>query len=151
MLCQEGVGQRIAELAALMDRAGRFGCCMTRNAAGKGELPEKAAHPFLILGHFRVEFAISALKPAVRDDAWRPVPWPGDKEDADIPCFDDPIEMDIDKAKPRRGPPMAEQAGFDMLDLQRLLQKGVIKKINLSNGKIVGRAPPSVHQCKLIL
>ncbi len=39
----EGVGQRVAELAALVDRARRFGRDVTGDAAGERELPEQAA------------------------------------------------------------------------------------------------------------
>ena len=38
-----GVHQRVAELAALVDRARRFRRGMARNAAGKRELPEQLA------------------------------------------------------------------------------------------------------------
>ena len=40
----EGVAQRIAELPAFVDRSRRLGRNVTRYAARKGELPEKAPH-----------------------------------------------------------------------------------------------------------
>ena len=38
-----GMHQRVAELAAFVDRARRFRRGVARNAAGKGELPEQLA------------------------------------------------------------------------------------------------------------
>ena len=39
-----GMGQRVAELAAFVDGAGRLGRGMARDAAGKRELAEQPAH-----------------------------------------------------------------------------------------------------------
>ena len=39
----KGVRERVAELAALVDRAGRLGRGVARDAAGEGELPEERA------------------------------------------------------------------------------------------------------------
>jgi len=40
-----GVGQRVTQLAALVQGAGRLGSGMAGDAAGEGELPEQPTHP----------------------------------------------------------------------------------------------------------
>src|SRR3546814_12273569 len=56
-----GMHQRIAEFTALVDRAGRFGSRMARNAAGTGELPEEFFAARLDLPDIRVNLLIGAL------------------------------------------------------------------------------------------
>src|SRR5262249_5502889 len=54
--------QRVAELAAFVDGARRFGRGVTRDGAGKGELPEQAAQSFFILGDGRIQLAVRSLQ-----------------------------------------------------------------------------------------
>ena len=60
------VHQRIAELAALVDRAGRFRRGVAGNAAGKRELLEQPfQHPASSCDDIRVQLAVSALEVGV--------------------------------------------------------------------------------------
>ena len=43
-----GVRQRVAQLAALVDRAGRLGRDVARDPAGERELPEQPPHALLV-------------------------------------------------------------------------------------------------------
>ncbi len=56
-----GVEQRVAELAALVDRARRLGRHMARDAAGERELGEEPLHARLGLRDVRVDLAVGAL------------------------------------------------------------------------------------------
>ena len=64
----EGVRQRVAELAALVDRARRLGRGMARDPAGKRELAEELPHALLVLGDVRIDLAVRALEIGVGDD-----------------------------------------------------------------------------------
>src|SRR5260370_41027448 len=44
-----GMSERVAELSAFIDRAGRLGCCMAWDSAGEGELPQQAGRSLPIL------------------------------------------------------------------------------------------------------
>ena len=63
-----GVQQRIAEFAAFVDGAGRFGRDVAGNAAGKGELLEQPLHALGVLRDVGIELACKCL----RDRCWRP-------------------------------------------------------------------------------
>ena len=64
----EGVRERVAELAALVDRARRLRRGVARDAAGERELAEELAQPVLVAADVRVELAVGALEVGVGDD-----------------------------------------------------------------------------------
>ena len=57
-----GVRERIAQLAALVDRARRLGRDVAGNAAGKRELREQPLHPLFVLRDVRIHLAVGALE-----------------------------------------------------------------------------------------
>ena len=57
-----GVDERVAELAALVDRARRLRRDVAGDAAREGELPEQAAQPLLVGRHARVDLGVGALE-----------------------------------------------------------------------------------------
>ena len=61
--------ERVAELAALVDRARRLGRDVARDPAGERELPEELAQAVLVLGDVRVDLGVGALEVRVRDEA----------------------------------------------------------------------------------
>ena len=71
----KGVAQAVAELAPLVDRAGRLGSDVAGDAARERELLEEFLHPRLVLGDVRVELAVGPLQVHVADQ--RGPPWPG--------------------------------------------------------------------------
>ena len=62
------VGERVAELAALVDRARRLRRDVARDPAGEGELAEELAQALLVHAHARVDLAVGALEVRVRDE-----------------------------------------------------------------------------------
>src|SRR5205823_6464510 len=54
----ERMRERIAELAALVDRARRLGRNMARDPAGKRELPEEGAQSVLVAADVRIDLAV---------------------------------------------------------------------------------------------
>ena len=64
----EGVRERVAELAALVDRARRLGRDVARDPARERELAEERPQPVLVLRDVRVELAVRALEVGVGDE-----------------------------------------------------------------------------------
>src|SRR5690606_9548393 len=63
------VGERVAELAALVDRPGRLRRDVARDAAGEGELAEEPPQALGVLRDVRVRLGVRALQVRVRDEA----------------------------------------------------------------------------------
>jgi hypothetical protein len=78
----EGMRQRIAQLAALVDRPRRVRRDMAGDAAGKGELLEQPLHPVLIPGDVRIDLAVGAFQVGVRHHRRPAVTRPGDIDHA---------------------------------------------------------------------
>ena len=71
----EGMRKRIAELAALVDRAGRLRRGVARDAARERKLPEQPPHPLGVRADVRVDLAVGAFEIGVGDEPGPP--WPG--------------------------------------------------------------------------
>jgi hypothetical protein len=78
------------------------------------------------------------------------MPGAGNIEHVEVILFDDAIQVNVEEVLARRGSPMAEQARLDMLQLQRLLQEGVVHEVNLIDGGVVRGAPVGVHLAQLV-
>ena len=63
----EGVAEGIAEFAAFMDRAGRRGRDMARNAAGERKLLEQPLHSGFVLADVGIDLAVAAFEIGVGD------------------------------------------------------------------------------------
>ena len=90
--CAERVRERVAELAALVDRARRLGRDVRRDPAGERELAEELAQPGLVLGDVRVELGVGALEVGVRDEARPAVPRAGDVDRGQVACLDRAVQ-----------------------------------------------------------
>src|SRR3954470_23593102 len=74
-----GMRERVAELAPLVDRAGRLGRCVARDPARERELAEELLEPRLVQRDVRVDLAVGALQVRARDDAGAAVTRPADR------------------------------------------------------------------------
>ena len=63
-----GMRKSVAELAALVDRAGRLRGYVAGDAAGEGELAEEAPHAIDVTADVRVNLAVGALQVDVGED-----------------------------------------------------------------------------------
>ena len=112
----EGMRERVAELAALVDRARRLRRRVARDPARERELPEElaAARPR------RASRASSARCRCLRGRRWRrppgpPWPGPGDRDRVEISGADRAVHVGPDQVQPRHGAEVPEQAGLDVL------------------------------------
>ena len=87
----KGVGDGIAQLAALVDGARRFGRDVGRDAAGEAELLEQAFHALLVAGNIRVDFGIGAVEVGVGDEEVAAVPRAGDQDHILVILFADAV------------------------------------------------------------
>src|SRR5262249_245279 len=115
-----GVRERIAELPAFVNRPGRFRRGVTRNPAGKGELPEQLAQPIGILLDRWIGLAVGPFQVGVRYHPGTAVSGTADVDDVQVTQPDHAVEVGIDEIEPRRGTPVSEQAWLDMPRSQRL-------------------------------
>ena len=58
--------------------------------------------------------------------------------------------MDPDEGLARIGSPMAQQARFDMVVIQRFAQQGIVLQVEHPDAQIVGGAPVGVDLAQLI-
>jgi len=64
----EGVHERVAKLAALVNRSRRRHADVARDAARRGELPHERQEAGFVGGHVRIDLRIGALEIDVRND-----------------------------------------------------------------------------------
>ncbi len=116
----ERVRERVAELAAFVDRPRRLGSDVARDPAGEGELPEELAQAVLVQRHVRVALRVGALEVRVGHEAWPAVSRAGDVDGVQVARTDRAVQMGIDQVEPRRRPEVAEQPRLDVLGPKRL-------------------------------
>ena len=144
-----GVAERVAELAALVDRAGRLGCDVAGNATRERELTEQLLHALGVAGDRRPELGVGALEPGAGAQGGTAVTRSGDEQRIDVVRQDQPVDVRVDEVQARRGPPVPEQPRFDVLGAQRLAQERVVEQVDLPDREIVGGAPPGVDAREL--
>jgi hypothetical protein len=67
-----------------------------------------------------------------------------DVDDVEVALADDPVEVGVDEVQPRRGAPVAEEPGLDVLGTEWLHQQGVVEEVDLADREVVGRPPVGV-------
>ena len=122
-----GVGEAVAELTTLIDRPGRLRGRMTRDAAGKRELPEEPAKSRFVSADVGVELAVGAFEVGIGHDSGTAVTGPRDEDGVEIESSDHPVQMRIDKVQPGRGAPVAKQPRLYVLGPQRLVEQRVVQ------------------------
>ena len=145
-----GVRERVAELAALVDRARRLGRDVARDPAGERELAEQPLHALLVLRDVRVQLAVGALQPGAGHEARPAVAGPGDVDRAQVVARDHAVEVRVDEVQPRRRAPVAEQPRLDVLERERLAQQRVVEQVDLPDGEVVRGAPEGVEARELL-
>ena len=81
----------------------------------------------------------------MRHQPWSAMPRTDDVDHVKIVLHDQPIEVDVQEIEPGGGSPMAQQAGLDVLQRQRLLEQRIVAEIDLPDRQIVRGMPVAVH------
>ena len=145
-----GVRERVAELAALVDRARGLRRGVAGDAAGEGELPEQRLHALGVVGDVRVPLRVGALQVRRRHHARAAVPGAGDVERVEVVADDDAVEVRPQERQARGGAPVPEQPGLDVLGRERLAQERVVHQVDLPDGQVVRGAPPGVEPAEVV-
>ncbi len=146
-----GVRERVAEFAALVDRARGLGGHMAGHPAGEGELPEQPLHAGPVPRHVRVGLAVASLQPGVGKDRRPAVPRPPHAQRVESANLDHPVEVGVHEVQAGRGAPVAEQPGLDVRGLQGLAQQRVGHEVDLADREIVGGAPVRVQGAQFLV
>jgi hypothetical protein len=128
-----GMRERIAELAALVDRAGRLRRGVARDPAGEGELPEQLVQAALVGGHEREELGVGSLQVGVGDDPRPAVARAGDVDRVQVAGADRAVHVRPDQVQAGRGAEMAEQPRLHVLGPERLAQERVVQQVDLAH------------------
>ncbi len=110
-----GVRERVAELAALVDRAGRLRCGVARDPAGERKLPEQRAEPRLVSRDVRIELRVRPLEVCLRDDRRAAVAGAADEDRVEVALADRTVEVRVEEVEPGSRSPVAEQARLEVL------------------------------------
>ena len=145
----EGVRQRVAELAALVDGARRLRRDVARHPAGEGEPPEQLAQARTVLRHTRPDLAVAALQPGVGQPGRAAVARADDQEHVLVPLADGPVQVGPDEVQARGGAPVAKKPRLDVIRFERLGQQRIGEQVDLAGGQVVGGAPVPVQRGQL--
>src|SRR5690606_892146 len=137
----EGVGERVAEFAALVDGAGRLRGGVAGDAAGEGELAEQAAHALGVPADVGVDLGVDAVQPCRGDGRGPAVPVADDPHQFGVAAADLVVEVRVDEGEAGRGAPVAEQPRLDVPGGERSAQQRVVQQVDLADGQVV-RGPP---------
>ncbi len=138
------VQQRVAELAALVERPRRLRRAMTGHAARVGELVEEGGHARLVRSDVAEQLGEGALQPGAGVRARPAVPGAGDEDRIQVALDDQPVGVGVHQVEPGNRAEVAEQPRLDVLGDQRLAQQRVGLEVDLAHREVVGRAPPGI-------
>jgi hypothetical protein len=141
----EGMAQRVAQLAALVNATGRFRRDVTRDPAGKRKLSEQLPQPGFVLRDRGVDFAVRALEICIRHEGRPAMTRAGDVDHVEVALLDDPVQVHVDEILPRCRAPMPQQPPLDVRGLKRITQERIIEQIDLADREVVRGAPVGVH------
>ena len=127
----ERMAQRIAQLAALVNRARALRRCMAGNSSGKRKLSKELLKPGLVLADVWIDLAIGALEISVGDDGRAAMPGAADVNHVEVVFVDDPVQVHVNEVLPGGGSPVSQQPVLDVRERQRPLEQRIVVKINL--------------------
>src|SRR5215212_2483524 len=104
----EGVGEDVAELTALVDRAWGGHAHVARHPAWRRELPEQAPHTRNVLRNIGIDLGVGAFEVDVRQDGRAAMPGSGQIDDVGVVLLYEAVEVSIDEAEAGRGTPVPE-------------------------------------------
>jgi hypothetical protein len=127
------VREGVPELSPFVNRAGRLGGCMARDAAREGELPEQHPQTLLVTAAVRVELAVRPLEIGVGNDGRPTVPGAGHVDNVEVAPSDRAVEVRVDEVEPWGRAEVAEQAGFHVFRAERLSQERIVEQVDLAD------------------
>ena len=145
------VDQRVAQLAALVDRARGLGRDVAGDAARERELPEQPPEAGLVARDRRVGLGVRPLEVGVRDEARAAVAGAGDVDRLEVVAPDHPVHVGVDEVQAGCRAPVAEEARLDVLRAERLPQQRVVEEVDLADREVVRGPPVGVDPADLVV
>ena len=139
------MGERITELAALMDRAGRLRRHVAGDPVGPGELAKQPMQSVPAALEVRIDFGIGAFEIGMRDQPRPAVAGADDVDHVQVVFLDEPVEVHIEEVQSGGGAPMAEQPRLDVAPLERCFEQRIVLEIDLADRQVIGGAPIGIH------
>ena len=146
-----GVGERVAEFAALVDAARGLHTDVARYSPGSRELPHQRGQAVQVSGDPGIDLAVGTVEIGVREQRGPTVTGPGHIQAVRAGVADQPVEQRVDHRQTRTGAPVAEQARFDVGNCQRITQQRIGLQVDLGNRQVVRRRPPTQIQRTVVL
>jgi hypothetical protein len=147
----ESVDENVAELAALVYRAGSGHAHVARHPAGCRELPEEPPHPGRVSRDLRVDLGVGAFEVHVRQDGRTAVTRPRQVDHLGVLLPYKAVEVGIDEAEAGGGTPVPEEARLYVRRIQRLMQERVVLQVDLAHSEVVCGLPVAVHLIQQIV
>ena len=155
-----GMAERVAELAALVNGAGRLGRKVARNAAGIGELAEELLQASLVIGDVGTDLAVSAVEQRLGGTRGTTVTGAHQEDGVLVVIGDEAIDVAEQEVNAGRGAPVANQAVLNVgaAKVTRLTGLLVHKvgthqrvgaKVDLADGQVVRSAPIQIDTLEL--
>ena len=155
------MGQGVAQLAALVDRARSLGRKVTGDAAGIGELAEELLQAGLVIGDIGANLTIGTIEQGLGSACRATVTRAHKEHGVLLVIGNKTVYMTKQKVHARSGAPVTHQAVLDVgtakvADLARLLidkilaHQGIGAQVDLTDGEIVGAAPVLLHPLELL-
>ena len=155
-----GVAERVTELAALVDGAGRLGRKVTRNATGVGELAEELLQAGLVIGDVGANLAVGAVEQRLGGAGGTAVTRAHQEDGVLVVVGDEAVDVTEQEVDAGRGTPVTDQAVLNVRTTKVTRLAGLLvdkvsthqrvgAKVNLADGQIVRGTPIQVDTLEL--
>ena len=147
-------GERVAQLAALVDRARHDRGEVAGEAAGPGEAAHEPAEPLAVAAQLRLHVLEAAVDPEVGQVGGRAVAGPGHEQDARAGVEDQPVQPGVHQVDAGHRAPVPEQPVLHVIVLERLLEQVVVLQVDHRRGDVVrrpaieGQALDEIRRCR---
>ena len=155
-----GVAERVAELAALVDGAGRLGRKVARDAAGIGELAEELLQAGLVIGDVGADLTVGAIEQRLDSTGRATVARAHQKDGVLVVIGNEAVDVAEQEVNAGRGAPVTDQAVLNVRTTKVAHLTGFLvnkvgahqrvgAKVNLADGQVVRCAPIQVDALEL--
>ena len=146
----ERVRERVAELAAFVDRTRRFRGDVAGMPPGNENWRKSRRRPSRSRGDGRVDLGVGALEVGVGHRCRPAVTRPDDVHRVEAVAADHAIQVCVEEVEAGCRAPVAQQSGLDVLGDQRPTQQGVVEQVDLADREVVGGPPVGVDQSQVL-
>src|SRR5258708_783275 len=136
----KGGSQCIAQFTTFMNGAGNTRGEVTGKATRPGETLDETFQPGLIMRQLWIKPPQRAFKVQIGQVSGCSMSRSGDQKHIQVMLIDETVEMCIDHVNARTCSPVTKQTIFHLFACQRIFQKHIALKVNLSCSEIIGGA-----------